>query len=332
MKSKKPKIGIALSGSAGRAAAHVGIIEVLREHNIPIDIVVGCSSGALVAAGVAVGTLDFIKSFSLNMSRKNLWKHLSLRRARGGLFNFDNAQSDKTLKKLTKGLKFEDLKIKTGITASDIKTGELVTITTGDLAKAIKAAIALPGLFEPVIINGRILVDGGLVNVVPTIPTKQLGADIVIGIDLARTKFLYQRKLWFWKIIRRARRLVGIEYVQHQIISPLTSKILDTMDLAGYHRKKMPNMFRIFFWGVDHSFDVEKELNEEQRTCDLMIEPDVKEWSGKWGLTNIHDVYLEGRRAGLAAIPKIQKLIKNFEKNQSENKHIQSDFEKIIQI
>ncbi|OGE89063.1 MAG: hypothetical protein A3J07_00310 [Candidatus Doudnabacteria bacterium RIFCSPLOWO2_02_FULL_49_13] len=317
---QRPKIGLALSGSAGRAAAHVGIIEVFLENGIPIDVIVGCSSGALVAVSYAAGTMDAMRQISLTINKRILWDHVSLRGARGGLFHFHNPVAEDTLKKITKGLKFEDLPVKAGVTTSDIRSGELITITAGSLTQALKASVALPGLFEPVMINNRLLVDGGLINVVPALPTKQLGADIVIGIDLARTKFLYQRKLWFWRIIRSLRRLVGIEYVHYQIISPLTSKILDRLESNGYKRSHVPNMLRVFFWGVDHSFDVEKELSEEQRACDIMIEPDVKTWSGKWGLNNIWGIYQEGRRAGLAAIPQIRQLMAKHEQETEKVK------------
>lgn len=314
--NKRPKIGIALSGSAGRGVAHIGFLEVLDENNIPVDIVVGCSSGGLIAAAYGANSMEWLKQLFFNFNWKWLYGLLSFWTSRGGLFNFRPAQED--FLRLTRGLDFDGMRVKLGISTADIRTGDLVTLTTGNLIQALKATIALPGLFEPVVLGQRLLVDGGLINVIPTIPAKQMGADIVIGIDLARNKFLYQRKLWIWHIIRGIRRIIGIEFVQHQIINPLTSKIIDGMETIGIETKRkqrVPNMFRIFIWGVDHSFDVEKELSEENRACDLMLRPEVQERSNTWGVKEAEWVYQQGRQAAIDALPRIRELIANFEKN-----------------
>lgn len=317
MQNTKPKIGLALSGSSGRAIGHVAILEVFKEQGIPLDIVVGCSSGGVVAIAFGTGTLNVVKEWLLNFKWKNLWEMVSVRGSRGGLFHFNNKAANFVFGGVTKNKRFEDLSVKIGVTAADIQSGELVTITTGDLLLALKATIAMPGLFEPVVMNNRILVDGGLVNVVPTLPVKQLGADIVIGIDLARTKFIYQRKMWIWEAIRMVRRLIGIEFIQYEIIKPLKSKILEHLEVERSAVKKVPNMFRVHVWGADHSFDVEEEWSEEQRACDLMISPDVKDWSGKTGIKDTERVYEYCRRAALEAAPKIKQLITDFEAKQA---------------
>lgn len=317
---RRPKIGLALSGASGRAVGHIGIIEVLRENNIPIDVIVACSSGALVAAGFAVGTLEYLKNLFFNLTKKQLLGLWSIKSTKGGLFNIHSPTAMKEWNSLTKGLSFEDLDVKVGFTASDINTGELVTINSGDLNQALWATVAVPGLFEPAIINGRILVDGGLVNIVPTIPTKQLGADIVIGVDLAATKFIYQRQMPIWRLIRFFRRVTGLHYVQHEIIGPLTSKILGKIDTKfGLNRNgiKVPNMFSMLFKAVDHSLDIEKEWTEEQISCDLMLAPKVKHF-GKLGISNFHTIYEEGRKTALEALPKIRKLMQDFEDKQRQ--------------
>lgn len=316
--NNRPKIGIALSGSAGRGVAHIGILEVFDENNIPIDIVVGCSSGGLIAVAYGAGTMEWMKQTFYNFSWKWLLSIHSFWSARGGLLTSRKADSEYA--KLTGGKSFEQMKVKIGVSAADIRTGELVTLTSGNVKEALMATIALPGVFEPVVIEGRLLVDGGLINVIPTVPTRQLGADIVIGIDLARNKFLYQKRMWFWRIIRSIRRLIGIEFVQHQIINPLTSKVVDGLENMGVRnnrRDKIPNMFRVFAWGVDHSFDVEKELTEENRACDLMLRPAVQERTNTWGVKEAEWVYQQGRQAALDALPRIRELIAEFEKKNA---------------
>jgi len=317
METKRPKIGIALSGSAGRGIAHIGILEVLEENNIPIDIVVGCSSGGLIAVAYGAGTMEWMKQIFLNFTWKWFFTANSFWSARGGLLT--SRKADEVYAQLTANKQFHEMKAKIGLSAADIRTGELVTLTSGKVKESLMATIALPGVFEPVVIEGRLLVDGGLINVIPTVPTRQMGADIVIGVDLARNKFLYQRRMWFWRIIRTIRRLIGISFVQHQVINPLTSKVYDslaTIGIGNNRREKIPNMFRIFAWAVDHSFDVEKELKEEHRSCDLMIRPDVQEQTSTWGLTGVEWAYQQGRKSAEEALPKIRELIANFEKGK----------------
>lgn len=312
--SKKPKIGLALSGGAGRSIAHFAILDVLIEHGIKPDIIVGCSSGALVAVAYGAGTRDFMYDYFLTMTRKKLWSRLSWRGARGGLFHLHRGDED--FRNLTKGLKFEDLSIKIGVTAADIETGDLHTITSGEITPALKATTAVPGLFEPVIINNRILLEGGLVNVVPTYPVRQLGADIVIGVDVAKTKFFFQKKLPLFRLIRRWRRILGIHFVQNGIIKPIASQLFENESNHASRKKRMPNCFRIFFWAVDRSYDVEKEWDEENLACDIMIQPDVKD-TPQLEVRQGDHIYKEGYKAALEALPKIQKIIADYESRQS---------------
>ncbi len=309
--SNRPKIGVALSGGAARSLAHFAILDVLIEHGIQPDIIVGCSSGAMVAVAYGCGTRDFMYDFFCTMDRKHMWRSFSMRGARGGLFHMHNANSD--FIKGTRGLNFEDLPIKVGVTAADIETGELRTITKGSITQGLKATMAVPGLFEPVVIDNRILLEGGLLNVVPANSVRQLGADIVIGVDVAKAKFFFQKKLPLFRLIRRWRRLLGIGFIQDGIIAPLSSKISHTIEKQfGLKKRRVPNCFRIFFWAVDRSFDVEAAWDEENRACDLMISPDVKD-TPKFAVNPGLFIYEQGRIAALEALPKIQKLIAEYE-------------------
>lgn len=314
MNGVRPKIGIALSGGAGRAIGHVAVLEVLREHSIPIDIIVGCSSGALIAVAYSAGTLDELKDFILNFSLRKFLSYATFWGARGGLFHFNKANLD--LLRFTRGLKFEDLPVKTGVTATDIQAGELVTIASGDLIPALKASMAVPGLIEPIIINDRILLDGGLINVLPTVPVKHMGADIVIGVDVAITKFFYQRKNTIWRLIRGFRRLAGISQMEYKPVIPKDSTVWANFQSRiglGRKQKQASNAIRMFFWAGDHSFDIEQEWSEEKRACDLLIEPAVKEF-GQLGISKSRQIYDQVRAEAEAAVPKIKQLIDEFTK------------------
>jgi NTE family protein len=311
MQENKPKIGLALSGGFGRAVGHIAVLEVFKKHNIPLHVITACSSGSIVAAAYGAGTLDFLKEVLMNFTFKEGVRLLSPWGARGGMIQ--TRKADPLFNKITGGLRFEDLPLKMGFTASDIRSGELVTITHGELLPAIKAGYAVPGIFEPGIMGQRVLLDGGLFNVMPTLPAKQLGADIVIGVDTAISKFLYQRKFTIWRMIRRFRRMVRINRVMHDTIKTSNSKILSPEEIDYERRVKVPSALRIFFWAVDHSFDVEKEWKDEQRDCDVLIEPEVKDL-GRVGISKSREIYEIARQAAEEAVPKIKELISNYEK------------------
>ena len=159
--NNRPKIGIALSGASGRAIAHIAVLEVLRENNIPIDIIVGCSSGALIAASYALGTMDALKDLFYQLTIPKVLKLWSIKDAKGGIFHLNGEKTNKALNEFTLNKNFEDIKhLKIGFTATDINTGELVTLKTGSINQAFKASVAVPGLLAPVVWDHHILVDG----------------------------------------------------------------------------------------------------------------------------------------------------------------------------
>jgi len=175
------KIGLALSGGAARGFAHLGVIKVLRQHDIPIDFIAGTSAGSFAGAALASGlSVDEI----IKMSRKISWYSLS-----GFSFSpmglLSNAAMGSFVNRHFPVKRFEDLAIPFAAVACDLETGkEVVLKETGDLATAIRASCAIPGVFVPVVIDGRKLIDGGVVAPVPTKAVKKLGAEIVIAIDV----------------------------------------------------------------------------------------------------------------------------------------------------
>lgn len=310
---KRPQIGIALSGASGRAIAHIGVLEVLKENNIPIDIMVGCSSGALIASAYATDTMDVLKDifYNLNLPRLlNLW---STKDAKGGLFHLHNG--DPEINKLTKGLNFDQVHPRLGFVAADINTGELINITKGDLNTAFKASVAVPALFEPVVIEGRVLVDGGLVNIVPTKAAREMGADIVIGVNIAATKFIYEKRLPIWRGYKFVTRLLGLQFFREKIWPKLSSRIFfqfDTQSDALQQKDvEVPGMLTMLSMALDHSLHVSEQWTDSEMACDLMLEPRVKHF-GKTEFSSLDKIYLEGRRAAEQALPKIRELIANF--------------------
>ena len=178
---KRKKIGIALSGGAARGFAHLGVLKVLREHDIPVDFVAGTSAGSIVGAAFASGlSIEEIAE----IGRKMTW-----RRTSGFSFSakglLSNASMGKFLRAHFPYDRFENLPIPFAAVTCDLQTGEAVVLQDGgDLIEAVRASCAIPGIFAPVEIDGKRLFDGGVVANVPTKAVRQLGAEIVIAVDV----------------------------------------------------------------------------------------------------------------------------------------------------
>lgn len=309
--TNRPLVGVALSGASGRAIAHIGVLEVFQENNIPIDYIVGCSSGALIAASYATHTMDEFKDIFYRLDMRKLLSMWSVKNANGGLFSLEHV--DEELGRITKQLRFEQVEHpKIGFVAADIDTGELINITSGDMLRAFKAAAAVPGLFEPQVIDGRVLVDGGLVNIVPTKAVQDMGADVVIGVNIAATKFIYEKRLPIWRGYRLVTRLLGLQFFRDKIWRKLSSRIFfqfdSQSDVLEEKDVKVPGMFSVLAKALDHSLAISEQWTESEMACDLMLEPRVKHY-GKADFASLKKIYEEGRRAAQQAMPQIKELI-----------------------
>ena len=180
---KIPKLGLALGGGAARGFAHIGVIQVLEENGIKPDLVVGTSAGSLVAAFYATGKtgaqLQWLAD-TMDESQLTDWSvpFMSRGMLRGeALGRYVNSQLN--------GAKIEDMKMPLGIVATDLRTGEGILFRRGDIATAVRASSAVPSVFEPVRIGNKDYVDGGLVSPVPVRYARQMGADIIIAVDIS---------------------------------------------------------------------------------------------------------------------------------------------------
>ncbi len=176
----KPKIGLALGSGGARGLSHIGVLKVFQEHNIPIHCIAGSSMGSFIGALYANNNdINMIEKFMVNMKRKH-WLDLSVSKA--GLVAGEKAKE--LIRILTHGKNIEDLQIPLAVVATDIEKGERVVFREGPIDQAVRASISIPGIFVPERVNGRILVDGGVIDRVPIHVTKEMGADIVIGVDV----------------------------------------------------------------------------------------------------------------------------------------------------
>lgn len=178
----RPRVGLALSGGAARGLAHVGVLRALKEHQIPIDCIAGSSAGSLVGAAYAAGmSIDEIEK----LGRSFRWRYVGW-----PTLSMHGLQSNKRLEDFVRSrlpkTRFEELLIPLAVVATDLNTGGAVVMSKeGDVPFAIRASCTIPGIYVPVIDEqGRKLVDGGLVAVVPASFARSLGADIVVSVDV----------------------------------------------------------------------------------------------------------------------------------------------------
>lgn len=178
----KPRIGLALGSGSARGWAHIGVIRALREAGIEPDIICGASIGAFVGAATACGELDKLEHWVRSLSWKEVLGFFDVG-MNGGLI-----KGEKLLDFFTRHFTdrdFHELSIPFACVATDLASGREIWFREGSVAHAVRASIALPGLFSPYLDGeGRYLVDGGLVNPVPVSLCRALGADVVIAVDL----------------------------------------------------------------------------------------------------------------------------------------------------
>ena len=181
MEAKRiPAVGLALGGGFARGIAHIGVLKVLEEEGIPVRFVAGTSVGALIGAAYCSGlTIEELEQLAYKVRFTTF--------ARWTLSRYGFATTHRMVSFLTRVLKvhtFEELRIPLGVTATDFNTGEGAVFTSGPIIDPVRASCAYPGMFLPVRINGRCLVDGMLSHPVPTHPLRKMGADRVLAVHL----------------------------------------------------------------------------------------------------------------------------------------------------
>ena len=215
LRDQRPRVGLVLSGGGARGAAHIGVLEVLERLRVPVDCVAGTSMGAIVGALYASGmsaveiqdtleNTDWLGTFDDQSAREDLSfrrkldDELFLVKAKPGFRDGElqlpqGAIQGQKIQLVLKELflpaagvvRFDDLALPFRAIATDIVTGEPVVLAEGDLAEAVSASMAVPGIFAPVRIDGRLLVDGGVSNNLPIDVTRKLCGDVIIAVDIS---------------------------------------------------------------------------------------------------------------------------------------------------
>jgi NTE family protein len=180
----RPRVALVLGGGAARGFAHVGVIRALEQEKIPIDLIVGTSVGSLIGALYAYEMNSFeLEWTAFSLERDDLLDYALLSASMGPI---KGERLEAFVNKKVPAANIESLKIPFAAVATDLNRGTRVVLDRGPLAPAIRASCAIPGVFQPVEYQGRLLVDGGTVDNLPVAVAREKGADIVIAVDISQ--------------------------------------------------------------------------------------------------------------------------------------------------
>lgn len=190
---RQVRVGLALGSGAAKGWAHIGVINALMRAGINIDVVAGCSVGALVGAACATRRLDLLESWVSAFSYWDVIRLMDFSWRRGGLLRGERVFNH--IRRVMPDESIEQCHMRFGAVATNLSTGRELWLTKGDLHQAVRASCSMPGLLPPVGYNGYWLVDGAVVNPVPISLTRALDADVVIAVDLQHEAHLMQQDL-----------------------------------------------------------------------------------------------------------------------------------------
>jgi NTE family protein len=184
---RRPVVGLALGGGAARGFAHIGILRTLIAHGIVPNVVVGTSIGAVVGGAYATGHLDTLEQWARSLQPRKVLAYLDVRLNGSGLIGGEKLANE--LEASIGQTLIEDLGVKFATVATEVRTGHEIWLTHGRVVDALRASYALPGIFAPVLVGDRWLVDGTLVNPVPVSVARALGAEVVIAANVSSDVF-----------------------------------------------------------------------------------------------------------------------------------------------
>src|SRR3954465_14462970 len=191
---RRPVIGLALGGGAARGFAHIGIVRTLVAHGIMPNVVVGTSIGAVVGGAYASGHLDAVEDWARSLQPRSVLSYLDIRLNGSGLIG--GAKLAAEIETAMGPILIEDLPMKFATGATEVRTGHEIWLAHGPMVDAMRASYALPGIFSPVLVGDRWLVDGALVNPVPVSAARALGAEIVIAANLSSDVFTHATTIY----------------------------------------------------------------------------------------------------------------------------------------
>jgi len=319
---ERPKIGLALAGASSRSVFYVGFLEVLQEHDFQVDYISALSGGAVIAASYACGMLPEMKKFTLGMNKELVFSLIEKSKGKGGLYHLEKVEE--IIRYYTRNLRFEDVKPRLGIVTTDLTVGEPVVLEIGDIARAVCASCALPFIFEPMAWGNKLLIDGGIMSVVPGPAARQAGMDIVIGLNLQAKPHVFSSwQVAIGKLVRIIKKALFFDQA-----TQLWQNVAGSLDffksyspLVDRATLNRPGVFSVLGRSVDLAIKAQKKDNPKTSKygCDMIIKPDIHIPFWKHQLlfhfvdfSNVENLYQLGRRTAEEYLPKMQALIDNY--------------------
>ncbi len=271
---ERATVGLALGGGAARGAAHIGVLRALQEHDVRPDYISGTSIGALVGGLYAFGVdLDDLRTAAMGLH----WMDMAAATlSRFGLLR--NTEMGKLVERFVGDKRLEDAPLPFAAVATDIHTGEAVIIKEGRLIDAIMASSAIPGVFVPAEFDGRMLVDGGLVENVPLSPLRAMGAEVLVAVDLNGSR-RYDKPENVVDVIMNAMDIAIDTTTQSQLAK---ADVLISLDLANYNRSDASDARELvaegYRSGVMKLKQLDKVLANRQPSSWQVLEQKFREW------------------------------------------------------
>ena len=247
------KTGLALGSGSARGWSHIGVIRALEEAGIKIDCIAGTSIGAFVGAFYATGNLDYLEEFALEMDWKAIISFFDIGFPRKGLLDGEKINQLVSGRIFGKNLEETDIPLRT--VATDLISGKEVIFKTGNIVDAVRASISIPGIFTPLKKDDHYLVDGGLINPVPVDVARNMGADIVIAVDLNHD------------ILEKRKKEKSTELVKNDSLTEKIDRIVSVSNIKAIHT-----------------------LKEKYQNIEKSVSMKLKEWSPDKDEMNIFEI------------------------------------------
>ncbi|MFO7818040.1 MAG: patatin-like phospholipase family protein [Thermodesulfobacteriota bacterium] len=271
------KVGLALGSGSARGWAHIGIIRALEKSGVHIDMVAGCSIGALVGAVYCADGLDKLEQVVLDLNWKRILNMLDVGFPRSGLL--DGRKVASFVREHVPHTRIEDMPRRFCAVCTDLISGDEVHIEKGDVIEAVRASIAVPGMFTPVKKDGRLQVDGGLVNPIPVSVLKDMGAEKIIGVDL--NHHLMQKRSLRNNHSAKADDMANIPEIKksgnmfmewREKLAFAENSVLRQIK-QWMVRDRLPNVFEVMFSSLDVVQRQIAQIRLEAFPPDLLIRP-----------------------------------------------------------
>jgi NTE family protein len=323
---KAPKVGLALSGGAVRGIAHIGVLKALEEASIPVDMIAGTSAGAFVGACYAKeGSVALLQETALGIDWRKLARLVDVNLISLGK-GFVHGQKVKSILLSCIGdVEFADLKIPFAVVATDAQSMEEIIINKGSVVEAVRASVSMPVIFTPVKWGDRFLIDGGVVNPLPVNVVRNMGAEIVIAVNVLaiaqpkkREKPAKERAK-----MRPAPSLEGMhvsvvnkeinnllrEHKDNIMVFDELSRVAENKIYTGRGKidRRTPNIFDVLTQ-VIHAMEYDK-MRSSIKAADIVISPDVSD-IGTFGFEKREEAITRGYMAARDILPQLQGMLR----------------------